>query len=68
MAKFGFWSQEFVKRGHRTCFWSTPDGNEIEVCFIGTSTTPPTSWPDVKLKGEVVDWLRHGQESLMPKE
>lgn len=66
MARYGFWSPEFVKRGHRTSYWSTPDGGEVEICFVGATTSNPTAWPDVEMRGEVVEFLRHGQRSLNP--
>jgi hypothetical protein len=66
--KYGFWSEEFVRRGHRTAIWSQPDGSEVEICFISDSETPPKTWPDLTLVGEVTDWRRQGQHSVIPKD
>ena len=64
--RYGFWSAEFVRRGHRTDVWTTPAGAELEVCFVGTSTTAPNAWPDIVLLGEVVEWKRQSQVSIRP--
>jgi hypothetical protein len=64
--RYAYWSDQYVSRGHRTQVWSTPDGKEIEACFVLATATPPSSWSDIKHLGEVVVWLRHGQRSIVP--
>jgi hypothetical protein len=64
--KYAFWSAEYVSRGHRTQVWSTPDGRELEACFVLTTDKAPNSWPDIELLGEVVEWVRNGQHTLRP--
>lgn len=64
--KYAFWSDEYVSRGHRTQVWSTPDGKEIEACFVLLTEIAPNTWPDIKSLGEVVAWVRNGQHSLRP--
>ncbi len=66
MKRYAFWSQDYVNRGHRTQVWSTPDGGELEACFVLTSEKAPNTWPDIQALGEVVAWLRQGQNSMRP--
>jgi len=64
--KYAFWSDQYVNRGHRTQVWLTPDGQEIEACFVLGTETAPNTWPDITSLGEVVRWIRNGRHSMKP--
>jgi hypothetical protein len=64
--RYAYWSDQYVSRGHRTQVWSTPDGGELEACFVLATETPPNTWPDIRALGEVVGWVRNGQHSIRP--
>lgn len=64
--KYAYWSDQYVRRGHRTQIWLTPDGKELEACFVLVTDTPPKTWPDIKMLGEVVEWVRYRQRSERP--
>lgn len=66
--RYAYWSNQYVSRGHRTQVWSTPDGREVEACFVLATDVPPNTWPDIEHLGEVVEWIRTGRHSLRPSE
>jgi hypothetical protein len=62
----GWYSQEAAER-FGSCFYSTPDGDEVEVtCVFATSDTADYRWSDKVNVGPVVAWLREGRPDPNP--
>jgi len=63
--KYGWHSKKMEEYGG-TIFWRTPDGGEVEVTAYTDSKTLPDSykWDDMKLVGEVTEFLRRGKKPV----
>ena len=62
---YGYFSQQSINKGFGSCIYSTPDGREVEVTSIGTTSDPKDSgymWKDTVVIGQVVEWVRDGKK------
>ncbi len=61
--KYGFYSDRAVAAGIGTCFWSKPDGSEVEVTVVDDDPeATATKWADKRSIGEVVKYIRPGRK------
>jgi hypothetical protein len=60
--KYGWFSKRSKDMGHGTAIWLTPGGEELEVT-IATESLPKTYFNDVTNLGEIIKFVRVGEES-----
>jgi len=60
MLQYGFYSEMARLSGAVTVFWSTPEGDEVEVNFVCDTQRNTTGWKDIVCLGVVVKYLRPG--------
>jgi len=63
--RYGWYSVRQAKLAG-TVIFRTPDGKEVECSMTSSSKEHGTGWDDIALIGEVVEYVRRGQESEIP--
>lgn len=53
-----WWSDQMAAVVRSTSIYSTPDGREVETCYVTDSPIQHSQWPDIVYLGEVTCWLR----------
>lgn len=56
-----WWSEKMAKVVPSTAIYATPDGREVETCYVTDSPNQCSDWPDIKYLGEVTQWIRTGR-------